>query len=142
MLSRSPLSTNPAEAGSEPSDAEVCECCAGERPLPELATPEAGANQSLVALYDEVDWVTLGHLPIPSSSRGRIARQVEAVRRVPFQLALAALEEQPQVVEQELQEWLGPQGDKLQSRVGLIEVFAGAPAFESNASTVGDLSQS
>ena len=118
-----------AEAGTTMPSSGQCDCCEPE-PSEDEATPATqespNTQQSLEALYDEVDWVSLSHLPVPSSSRGRIARQVEAVRRVPFQLALATLKEQPQLVEQELREWLGSQGSKLAEQVGLVEVFADA----------------
>ena len=111
---------------SEPPELEECDCCEHGTPAAAPGSEEAPASaHCLEALYDELDWVTLSHLPVPSESRRKIARQVEAVRRVPFQTALASLEEEPQQVEQELKEWLGDQGPKL-DRVGLIEVFAGA----------------
>ena len=131
-----------AEAGTTMPSSGQCDCCEPE-PSEDEATPATqespNTQQSLEALYDEVDWVSLSHLPVPSSSRGRIARQVEAVRRVPFQLALATLKEQPQLVEQELREWLGSQGSKLAEQVGLVEVFAMLHLFRSNLSAVEGL---
>ena len=91
-------------------------------------TPEAASEgfvEGLEAMYEEVDWVSLKHVPLPGSSRRKIARQVEAVRRVPFQLALSALEEEPANARAELQAWLGPQAACLDQEVGLIEVFTG-----------------
>ena len=76
--------------------------------------------EDLEAMYDEVDWASIEHVPMPIHSRSRAARQVEAVRRAPFQLALAALEEDPAAVKAELQVWLGPQAVCLDRDVGLI----------------------
>ncbi|CAE7443005.1 GIP, partial [Symbiodinium sp. CCMP2456] len=88
-----------AEAGTTATPTEQCDCC----------EPDQSSEETTPAIQES-----------------RIARQVEAVRRVPFQLALATLKEQPQQVELELQEWLGPQGSRLAEEIGLIEVFAGA----------------
>ena len=104
-----------------------CDCCSALGELDE--NPNHGAEEGigppeLEAMYEEIDWVALEHLPVPAKSRSKIACQVEAVRRVPFQLALASLEENPRQVEAELESWLGPQAPKLRQTIGLIEVFA------------------
>ena len=44
---------------------------------------------------------------------------------MPFQLALASLRENPGLVKQQLQEWLGSQADRLHQSVGMIEIFTG-----------------
>ena len=76
-------------------------------------------------MYEEVEWVSLEHLPTPIRSRTKMAVQVESVRKAPFQLALSALRECPKAVEHELSEWLGLQGSALATEVGMIEVFTG-----------------
>ena len=81
--------------------------------------------QELEAMYEELDWVSLEHIPVPAAVRSRIAHQVESVRRVPFQLALAALREQPEEVRSELIAWLGEQSPKLNRTVGLVEIVTG-----------------
>ena len=83
-----------------------CDCC---HPATEEAcfgksqSEECYNNTALEAMYEDVDWVTLRHLPMTSQSRLSVAKQVEAVRKVPFQLALAALHEDRNHVKQELQ---------------------------------------
>ena len=117
---------------------ETCDCCSVQPPEAENRDREQPLDDSaspleLEAMYEDVDWVALEHLPLSATSRKQIARQVEAVRRVPFQLALASLKEQPEHVEQELVAWLGPQAPRLKQKIGLIEVFAG-PATLSHQS--------
>ena len=63
-----------------------------------------GVNE-LSAIYEDVNWVTLEQNPTPALSRRRIASQVESVRKVPFQLALAGLREDPKGTKEELRSW-------------------------------------
>ena len=117
-----------ATAGTTTDAVAACDCCgdtaAESVPFeaPQVACVEEG-REGLEAVYEEVDWVTLEHLPVPSKSRGSVARQVESIRKVPFQLALASLREDRQAVRKELSAWLGAQADALDKSVGLIEVF-------------------
>ena len=90
---------------------------------PEVEGLKVAKEDELEAVYEEVDWVTLEHMPVPPKSRGSVARQVESVRRVPFQLALASLQEDRSAVRAELSAWLGSQASALDQQVGLIEVF-------------------
>ena len=94
----------------------------------------------LTALYEDVDWVGLKSEPLPSRSRRRIASQVDAVRRVPIQFALAALQEEPNRVQHELQEWLGPQYSTLSQgkAVDMVEVFTGKAPLSSCSERVRD----
>ena len=111
---------------------ETCDCCATEATTagnPSCPDESPMVSQDLEAVYEELDWVCLEHLPLPAKCRSKIASQVEAVRRVPFQLALANLESNPQQVREELSEWLGKQASLLKKRVGLIEVFAGSASL-------------
>ena len=90
------------------------------------ASPRGVAGSDLVALFEECNWVDLDVKQATSSSKGRIAHQVSEVSRVPFQLALAALREEPDRVQRELKEWLGPQYSALKSgKVDFVEVFTG-----------------
>ena len=71
-----------------------CDCC---HPATEEAcfgksqSEECYDTSALEAMYEDLDWVTLRHLPMTSHSRVSVAKQVEAVRKVPFQLALTSL---------------------------------------------------
>ena len=132
-----------ATAGDDAPES-VCDCCLAAEPTPvkpeaspELEFPDS-LGEGIEAVYEELDWVTLEHLPMPSTSRRAVARQVEGVRRVPFQLALSALREDSEGTERELREWLGVQGNALGGQVGLIEVFTGkAPLSSASSRTRG-----
>ena len=110
----------------------ACDCCASGAEPDSRASDgfqaSLGVDKGLEAMYEEVDWVTLEHQSMPTKSRRSVASQVEAVRRVPFQLALASLREQPEETEKELSQWLGEQAPVLQKEVGLIEVFTSSKA--------------
>ena len=125
----------------------LCDCCtcdATEAAEPERESPaDVVSTQDLEAMYEEVDWTTLEHLPLPTRSRRQIARQVEAVRRVPFQLALSSLREEPEAVDKELKEWLGPQAQALSlQRVGLVEVFSGRAPLSHHCEQIRGLASS
>ena len=130
-----------ADAGASTKEASICDCCAEEASelgigVGSSCAEGVGVNveEGLEAVYEEVDWVTLEHLPVPTKSRGSVARQVEAVRRVPFQLALASLREDPAAVKAELSAWLGKQASALDQQVGLLEVFTSkAPLAEASS---------
>ena len=117
--------TEPLASGA-PRGGATCDCCWAEPSVEHdpLSIPEE-SPEDLEAVYEEVDWVSLEHLPMSAASRSKVARQVEAVRSVPLQLILSSLRESPKVVEKELKEWLGPQSPRLYEQVGLIEVFTG-----------------
>ena len=107
-----PSTTRAATAGSIVGQRTLCDCC--EMPLDEgtARVPGPGSEvgvDDLEAMYEEVDWVSLEHCPLPTRSRRCIASQVESIRRVPFQLALSALKADPGAVKAELEDWLGPQ---------------------------------
>ncbi|CAE7032082.1 GIP [Symbiodinium natans] len=93
----------------------------------ECVREDCPESRDLEALYEDVDWVQLQDASTESHSRALIARQVDSVCRVPFQLALSALREEPDRVKEELRDWLGDQFQVVQggSQVDLIEVFAG-----------------
>ena len=80
---------------------------------------------NLEAIYEDVDWVSLEWKKVPSRSSRVIARHVQSVRRAPFLLTLAALKEEPQETQRELEGWLGSQAWTLKAPVTLIEVFCG-----------------
>ena len=106
-----------------------CDCCSWiDKEVsdnPDLSPKSLGDRNELEAMYEDVNWVSLEHQPIPAKSRLLIARQVEQVRKAPFQLALAVLREDPSSVRRDLKEWLGDQKKALGQAVGLIEVFTG-----------------
>ena len=88
--------------------------------------PTPAESSDLMALYEDVDWVTLDREVTPSRSRGTIAAQVDSVQKVPYQIALSTLQEEPERVQSELRAWLGPQYQVLQdSAVIMLEVFTG-----------------
>ena len=130
--------SNLATAGASTKEASICDCCAEQAPntavpegSPEVEGLKVAKEDELEAVYEEVDWVTLEHMPIPPKSRGSVARQVESVRRAPFQLTLASLHEDRSAVRAELSAWLGSQASALDQQVGLIEVFTSkAPLAE------------
>ena len=130
--------SNLATAGASTKEASICDCCAEQAPntavpegSPEVEGLKVAKENELEAVYEEVDWVTLEHMPVPPKSRGSVARQVESVRKAPFQLTLASLHEDRSAVRAELSAWLGSQASALDQQVGLVEVFTSkAPLAE------------
>ena len=108
---------------SEASESEM-DCCA--------SGPGAAPGSDLVALFEKCNWVDLDVKQAPSSSKSRIAHQVSALGRVPFQLA-----EEPDRVQRELKEWLGPQyKTPSNGKVDFVEVFTGTAPLSPSASLV------
>ena len=127
-----PASNHPSlpqipEPNSIPEPAEPAPTLQAETLSAECVREDCPESRDLEALYEDVDWVQLQDASTESHSRALIARQVDSVCRVPFQLALSALREEPDRVKEELRDWLGDQFQVVQggSQVDLIEVFAG-----------------
>ena len=59
----------------------MCDCCGTGVPGDDHSFRELDRGHDprpeLEAMYEEVDWVSLEHLPLPARSRRRIASQVE-----------------------------------------------------------------
>eukprot|EP00435_Cladocopium_sp_Y103_P065222 s43_g27.t1 len=131
---RAPEQTACAKQPS-PDQQPICMCCsehdAGDTQSPDTEIP-------LETLYEESDWVDVGHNSLPSHSRDAIRNAIKQLRTTSIRVAISQLADDPDSVRTELAEWLGDQSAALDTRVGLIEVFTGhAPLSQLYEQTTG-----
>ena len=124
--------SEPESAGSEsdrvePAEptpsAHQCDCCCNDDI--EGDWEYTMQSNTLETLYEEVDWVDLDLQDVPKETQTKLKDAITAARRVGVRMALSRLQSNRQEVLSELRHWLGNQASKLDSKVGLIEVFTG-----------------
>ena len=119
---------------SSPDQQPICMCCcecdAGDTQSPDGEIP-------LETLYEESDWVDVGH-SLPSHSRDAIRKAIQQLRKTSIRVAISQLADDPDSVRAELADWLGDQSAVLDTKVGLVEVFTGhAPLSQLYEQTTG-----
>eukprot|EP00438_Fugacium_kawagutii_P028282 Skav227626 [mRNA] locus=C9358797:125:8101:- [translate_table: standard] len=124
--------TRPDTSSEEamPADASHCShscyCCRecdseGEEIM---LVPESDVSCSTEALYgDESNWDS--YKPLNDKDKQVIEAGIKALRRTYAQFIGSRLMEGTEKIQEELQEWLGPQAIKLLSPVHVVEVFTG-----------------
>ena len=107
----------------QPDNEPQCVCCCQH----DVGEPQKHDHEpSLETLYEESDWVDVSpNNPLSPQSRKAIQASIRQLRNASNRLTLSRLVDDPQAVRAELNSWLGPQACKLDSSVGLIEVFTG-----------------
>ena len=104
------------------TEEHLCWCC-NDCDLEGGDNPNKSDGISIEALYEEVDWVEPDTNKINPESANLIRSCIQSLKKTSVQMLLSRVLSEPDVVERDLKQWLGPQAHKLSKRVDLIEVF-------------------
>eukprot|EP00435_Cladocopium_sp_Y103_P059192 s521_g21.t1 len=110
-------------------DLEVAQCDHQQPYEPNTNSDDVSESDSelpVEAFYEDVSWVELDNkVTIPDASIQHLKKSIGSLRKASLRLVLSRLASNPKQVRAELKQWLSDQASKLDSKVGLIEVFLG-----------------
>ena len=130
--------SDPESSQSESEHVELLEPAASTRQCDSCCSDDIDGDwkypeqsDTLETLYEEVDWVDLELQDVPKELQERLKGTITSARRLGVRMALSRLQTDSHAVIAELRHWLGKQAWKLDSTVGLVEVFTGKAPLSS-----------
>ena len=96
-----------------------CNCCDSEG----VENNPQSHDVDIEVLYEDVDWLEPDASKLDNRSKDVIKTCIQSIKKTSAQMSLSRLLSEPDAVERDLKQWLGPQSHKLNSTVELVEVF-------------------
>ena len=121
---------SPAERAvpNQTEDHQCMCCCEHDSMLPCSHSHEGSLG--LEVMYEELDWIE-PQKKLSTEGIEAIKKGIQSLRKTSSQMLLTRVLSEPDAVERDLRAWLGPQADKLNEPVQMIEVFTGTAPLAS-----------